>query len=304
MNKRIALTRRAFMFRGAALGATVVLPTIVSSTVFGAAAPSSRITMGMIGMGGQMGGHFRTMLGRSDVQVLAVCDVDRRKRENAKGQTESTYAQAMASGTYQGCDAYREYERVCERPDIDAVLIATPDHWHAAISLTAIKTGKDVYCEKPMTLTIREGRLVSDACRQYGTIYQVGSQQRSEWAFRTAAEIVRNGWIGKVKTCYASLGRFAPPATLPEQPIPEGFDYDRWLGPTPWYPYNYRRVEGNFGGGWRCFWEYGSRKNGDWGAHHFDIIQWALGMDDSGPVKFIPKSWDGTPREQHDPVHR
>jgi hypothetical protein len=232
MKKPVALTRRTFMFRGAAaLGAAVALPTIVPSTVLGAAAPSNRITMGMIGMGGQMGGHFRAMLGRSDVQVLAVCDVDRKKRENAKAQTESTYAQVLAAGTYQGCDAYREYERVCERPDIDAVLIATPDHWHAAISLAAIKTGKDVYCEKPMTLTIHEGRLVSNACRQYGTIYQVGSQQRSEWAFRTACEIVRNGWIGKVKTCYASLGRFAPPATLPEQPIPEGFDYDRWDRP-------------------------------------------------------------------------
>ncbi len=300
MKKKARLTRRTFLFRGtAALGAAVALPTIVPSTVFGAAAPSQRITMGMIGMGGQMGGHFRTMLGRSDVQVLAVCDVDRKKRENAKAQAERTYGQTSSSGTYKGCDACLEYERVCERPDIDAVLIAVPDHWHAAISLAAIKTGKDVYCEKPMTLTIREGRLVSEACRQYGTIYQVGSQQRSEWAFRTAAEIVRNGRIGQVKTCYASLGRFAPPATLPEQPIPEGFDYDRWLGPTPWYPYNYKRVEGNFGGGWRCFWEYGSRKNGDWGAHHFDIIQWALGMDDSGPVKFIPKGWDGTQYQTH-----
>jgi predicted dehydrogenase len=300
MKKKAILTRRAFLFRGtAALGAAVALPTVVPSTAFGAAAPSNRITMGMIGMGGQMGGHFRTMLRRSDVQVLAVCDADRKKRENAKAQADRAYAQAMASGTYKGCDAYLEYERLCERPDIDAVVICTPDHWHAAISLAAIKTGKDVYCEKPMTLTIREGRLVSDACKQYGTIYQVGSQQRSEWAFRTAAEIVRNGRIGKVKTCYASLGQFAQPTTLPEEPIPEGFDYDRWLGPTPWYPYNFKRVEGNFGGGWRCFWEYGSRKNGDWGAHHFDIIQWALGMDDSGPVKFIPKGWDGTQYQTH-----
>lgn len=300
MSSRVSWTRREFMSRGAAaLSAAVAIPTFVRSTAFGAAAPSNRITMGMIGMGGQMGGHFRAMLGRSDVQVLAVCDVDRRKREEAKAQTESAYAEAMPSGAYKGCDAYLEYERVCERPDIDAVLIATPDHWHAAISLAAIKAGKDVFCEKPMTLTIREGRLVSDACKQYGTIYQVGSQQRSEWAFRTACEIVRNGWIGKVRTCYASLGQFAEPATLAEQPIPEGFDYDRWLGPTPWYPYNERRVEGNFGGGWRCFWEYGSRKNGDWGAHHFDIIQWALGMDDSGPVKFIPKGWEGTSHQTH-----
>ena len=299
-HSRSTVSRREFLSRGAAaLGAAVAFPSIVPSTVFGASAPSNRITMAMIGMGGQMGGHFNGMLGRSDVQVLAVCDVDQSKREQAKARAERTYADGMASGTYKGCDAYLEYERICERTDIDAVLICTPDHWHAPISLAAIRTGKDVYCEKPMTLTLREGRMVSDACKQYGAIYQVGSQQRSERAFRTACEIVRNGRIGKVKTCYASLGQFSPPMTLPEQPIPDGFDYDRWLGPTPWYPFNSRRVEGNFGGGWRCFWEYGSRKNGDWGAHHFDIIQWALGMDDSGPVKFIPKGYKGQEYQTH-----
>jgi predicted dehydrogenase len=300
MKNRVTLTRRDFMLRGAAtLGAAVAFPAIVPSTVFGVSAPSNRITMGMIGMGGQMGGHFRGMLSRSEVQVLAVCDVYRDKRENAKAQTERTYAAAKASGAYKGCDAYLEYERVCERPDIDAVMICTPDHWHAAISLAAMKNGKDVFSEKPMTLTIREGRMVSDASRQYGRIFQVGTQQRSERAFRAACEIVRNGWIGKIQTCCTTLGEFAPPATLPEQPIPEGFDYDRWIGPTPWYPYNYRRVESNAGGGWRCFWEYGSRKHGDWGAHHFDIIQWALGMDDSGPVKFIPKGYKGQQYQTH-----
>jgi predicted dehydrogenase len=163
----------------------------------------------------------------------------------------------------------------------------------------AMRAGKDVYVQKPMTLTIREGRIMSDTARQYGSILQVGSQQRSERAFRKAAEIVRNGWIGKVHTIYASLGEFPPPRSLPEQPIPEGFDYDRWLGPTPWFPYNSERVKGDYGGGWRCFWEYGSRKNGDWGAHHFDIIQWALGMDDSGPVEFIPKGYEGTEFQTH-----
>ena len=300
MKKKHFLSRRDFLSRGAAvLGAAAVFPTIVPSTVFGAAAPSNRITMGMVGMGLMMRGHFRTMLGRDDVQVLAVCDVDRTKRESHKSQVEQSYANATASGTYQGCEAYLEYEELCARPDIDAVIICTPDQWHAPISLAAIKAGKDVYCQKPMTLTIREGRLVSDACKQYGTVFQVGSQQRSNWAFRKASEIVRNGWIGKIQTVYASLGQFAPPMTLPEQPIPEGFDYDRWLGPTPWYPYNSERVLGDYGGGWRCFWEYGSRKNGDWGAHHFDIIQWALGMDDSCPVRFIPKGWDGTEFQTH-----
>ena len=300
MKKKHFLSRRDFLARGAAaLGAAAACPTIVPSTVFGASAPSNRITLGMIGMGLMMGGHFRSMLNRSDVQVLAVCDVDKRKREDAKATAEKAYADKTGSGTYKGCDAYLEYEKLCARPDIDAVFVVTPDHWHAMCSLAAIKAGKDVYCQKPMTLTIREGRMMSDACKQYGTIFQVGSQQRSDWMFRKACEIVRNGWIGKVHTIYTRLGQFAPPATLPAQPIPEGFDYDRWLGATPWYPYNEERVKGDYGGGWRRFWEYGSRKNGDWGAHHFDIIQWALGMDDSGPVKFVPKGYNGNEYQTH-----
>jgi predicted dehydrogenase len=291
--KHPALTRREFLKSAALASATLALPTIVPSTVFGRNAPSDRITMGLIGMGLMMGGHHQIMLGREGVQVLAVCDVDRTKRERAKAQTEKSYAAKMASGAYKGCDAYNEYERIIERKDIDAVMVVTPDHWHTMISLAAMKSDKDVYVQKPMTLTIREGRLMSDANRQYGAILQVGSQQRSERAFRKACEIVRNGWIGKVHTIYTDLGEFPPPQTLPEEPIPEGFDYDRWLGPTPWYPYNKKRVEGNYGGGWRCFWDYGSRKNGDWGAHHFDIIQWALGMDHSGPVEFLPKGYQG-----------
>jgi predicted dehydrogenase len=291
--KNHSFTRREFLKSAALASATLALPTIVPSTVFGRNAPGNRVTMGLIGMGLMMGGHHQIMLGREGVQVLAVCDVDRNKRERAKAQTEKSYATKMASGSYKGCDAYNEYERVIERKDIDAVMVVTPDHWHTMISLAAMKSGKDVYVQKPMTLTIREGRLMSDANRQYGAILQVGSQQRSERAFRKACEIVRNGWIGKVHTIYTDLGEFPPPQTLTEQPIPDGFDYDRWLGPTPWYPYNKRRVEGNYGGGWRCFWDYGSRKNGDWGAHHFDIIQWALGMDHSGPVEFLPKGYQG-----------
>jgi len=293
MKKNHFLSRRDFLYKGAAtIGSTLVFPSIVPSSVFGANAPSNRITMGMVGMGLQMGGHLRGMLSRREVQVVAVCDVDQVKFQSAKQNVDGTYGN-------NNCDAYVEYENICSSPDIDAVFICTPDHWHTMVSLAAMKGGKDVFCQKPLTLTIREGQLLRDAAKQYGAIFQVGSQQRSEWAFRTAAEIVRNGWIGKVKTCYASLGQFAPPQTLPEEPIPEGFNYDRWIGPTPWYPYNSQRVAGNFGGGWRCFWEYGSRKNGDWGAHHFDIIQWALGMDNSGPVKFIPKGWEGTEYQTH-----
>jgi predicted dehydrogenase len=274
-------------------GAALAFPTIVPSSVLGSDAPSNRINLGLIGMGLQMSGHHQGALGRNDAQVLAVCDVDRTKRERARKKTETAYAGKTSLGSYKGCDAYNEYERILDRNDIDAVIIATPDHWHALIAVAAIRSGKDVYVEKPMTLTIREGRLLSDVARQHSAIVQVGSQQRSEGAFRKACEVVRNGWIGRVHTVYTKIGEFPTPHDLPEQPIPEGFDYDRWLGPTPWYPFNKTRVEGNYGGGWRCFWDYGARKNGDWGAHHFDIIQWALGMDNSGPVQFLPKGIDG-----------
>ena len=299
MNNQSLTTRRHFL-KTAGLGAAALgIPTLVPSTVFGQNAPNSRIGLGLIGLGLMMGGHQGHMLGRDDVQVLAVCDVHRQRREAAKDAVEKAYARKAGTGAYKGCEAYLEFERIMERKDIDAVVVVTPDHWHASISTMAMRRGKDVYVQKPMTLTIREGRIMSDVSRQYGAILQVGSQQRSERAFRKACEIVRNGWIGKVHTVYTQLGEFAPPRTLPEEPIPEGFDYDRWLGPTPWYPYNSQRVKGDYGGGWRCFWEYGSRKNGDWGAHHFDIIQWALGMDDSGPVEFYPKGYEGAEWQSH-----
>ncbi len=147
MKKTNKLSRRVFLIKGAtSIGAAVAYPTIVPSSVFGAAAPSNRTTLGMIGMGLQMYGHVMSMLGRRDIQILAVCDVDRRKRENARSQVEESYAASMADGTYKGCDAYLEYENICQRRDIDAVFICTPDHWHAPISLAAIKSGKDVYC--------------------------------------------------------------------------------------------------------------------------------------------------------------
>jgi predicted dehydrogenase len=297
MNKTIH--RRDFLKRTALAGAAIAFPAIVPSSVFGQNAPSNRINIGLIGMGLMMEGHQQAMTGRPDTQVLAVCDVVREKREKCKAQVEKVYAQKMASGSYKGCDAYNEYERILDRKDIDAVMVITPDHWHAAISVAAMRAGKDVYVQKPMTLTIREGRIMSDVARQYSAILQVGSQQRSERAFRRACEIVRNGGIGKVHTIYAGLGEFPPPIQLPEQPIPAGFDYDRWLGPTPWYPFNEMRIKGDYGGGWRRFWDYGSRKNGDWGAHHFDIIQWALGMDNSGPVEFIPKGYEKNPFQTH-----
>jgi predicted dehydrogenase len=293
------ITRRSFLKRAAGAGAVAAFPAIVPSTVFGQNAPSNRINIGLVGMGLMMGSHLNKSVRSDDTQVVAVCDVDRGRLEKTKANVEGGYAKKKDSGAYKGCAAYHAFEELLARDDVDAVFIATPDHWHAPISVMAMRHGKDVYVQKPMTLTIKEGRIMSDTARQYGRILQVGSQQRSEESFRKAVQIVRNGLIGKVHTIYTSLGEFPPPQTLPEEPIPDGFDYDRWLGPTPWYPYNGRRVKGDYGGGWRCFWDYGSRKNGDWGAHHFDIIQWALGMDDSGPVEFIPKGYQGTEYQTH-----
>jgi predicted dehydrogenase len=203
-------TRREFLKHAALSGAALVLPAIVPASVLSADAPSNRITIGLVGMGLMMHSHHHIMLGRGDVQVLAVCDVDRTKRDRAKAETEKAYAAKQASGTYRGCDAYNEYESVVGREDIDAVFVVTPDHWHTMISVAAMRHGKDVYVQKPMTLTIREGRLMSDTAKQSGAILQVGSQQRSERAFRKACEIVRNGWIGKVHTIYTQLGVFPP----------------------------------------------------------------------------------------------
>jgi predicted dehydrogenase len=289
MKTMIKTISRRKLLRASTVGiAAVAAPTVIPSSALGFSgytAPSERINFGMIGFGLMMNGHFQTMLNRKNAQIRAVCDVDTQKREEARDKVNAKYGNT-------DCAAYNEHEKIMERDDIDACFVVTPDHWHVPISLDAIRSGKDVYVEKPMSLTIREGRVLSDAVRRHGAILQVGSQQRSEYSFGKAAEMVRNGWIGKVHTVYANLNRFPDGNVLPEQPIPDGFDYDRWLGPTPWYPYNEDRVKGDYGGGWRSYWEYGSRKNGDWGAHHYDIIQWALGMDQTGPAFFFPQGFD------------
>lgn len=245
--------------------------------------PNSRINVALIGNGLIMNGHRTYYRTRENTVVAAVCDVHRGRLEKALQQCRQEN---------NACAGYEHYEEVMERSDIDAVVVGTPDHWHAALSIAAMKAGKDVYVEKPMTLTIEEGKAMVAAEKKYGRILQVGSQQRSERAFHKAAEIVRSGWIGNVKEVYCGLGSFPAPSDYPEQPVPEGFNYDKWLGPAPWEPYNEARVKGIYSGGWRNFWEYGSRKNGDWGAHHYDITQWALGMDNSGPVFFAPKDYD------------
>ena len=294
------LTRRAAIKHGlAGIVATGLAPLFLPSRLFGASAPSNRITVGFVGNGLIASQHVGTLLGRDDCQIIALCDVWRSKAEKMKQRVEKAYADHTGTAAFKGVDLYGTHEELVARPDVDVVFVTTPDHWHAPVSIAAMQAGKDVYCEKPMTLTVREGRLMVEVARRTGRILQTGTQQRSESAFRRAASIVRNGWIGDIKLIRTRLGRFPSEPVLKEEPVPEDLNYDRWLGPTPWRPFNQQRVKGDYSGGWRIFLEYGSRKNGDWGAHHFDIIQWALGMDDSGPVEFIPAGFEGSPYQTH-----
>lgn len=289
MNSPSSIGRRRFLKSTFSAGAAWVAPQIVRAETLGnakKAAANSRIGMGFIGMGLISDGHLRSFPGMRNVQPIAVCDVKSWQLEKAVGVLkEIGFNDSLATS---------RFEEVLAHPDVDAVCVTTPDHWHAGIALAAMKAGKDVYVEKPMTLTIEEGKALVAAEKKYGRIMQVGSQQRSDIRFRMTANLVRNGLIGEVKEIYCQLGEF-PMQPEKEQivPVPEGFDYDRWLGPTPFFEYSDNRVLGFYGGGWRSYWEYCSRKFGDWGAHHFDIVQWALGMDESGPVEFIPAGFEG-----------
>ena len=283
------VTRRQFLKASLGAAGAALAPQIVRSETLGNAtktAANSRIGMGFIGMGLISDGHVRSFPGMKNVQPIAVCDVKDFQLKNA--------VSVLKGKGFEDILATSRFEEVLANPAVDAVCVMTPDHWHAAIALAAMKAGKDVYVEKPMTLTIEEGKALVAAEKKYGRILQVGSQQRSSIYFRIAANLVRNGMIGEIKEIYCRIGQFPqPPVKEKVIPVPAGFGYDRWLGPTPFFEYSENRAKGNFGGGWRCYWEYGNRKFGDWGAHHFDIVQWALGRDNTGPVEFIPAGYQG-----------
>jgi len=267
------LNRRDFLKSSALIaGAAIVCPTIVPSSVFCADAPSNRITIGCIGTGGQGSGNMRGFNAKSDCQVVAVCDVDAGHRENARKRI--------------GLDpksSYNDFRELLARNDIDAVYIATPDHWHVPTSIAAVRAGKDVYCEKPLTLTIAEGRTLVNEVKRYGRVFQTGSQQRSGSEFRKACELVVNERIGKLHTMRVGISgnnRTCEPTWMPE-PVPEGFDYDLWLGPAPCKPYHTQRCHYQF----RFILEYSGGQMTNWGAHHLDIAQWGNQSDDTGPVE-------------------
>jgi len=282
--------RRQFL-RTATSGAAIA-PFLFSSTrvAFGQKGPNDRITMGFIGTGTQGRGLLNNFLNQADTQVVAVCDVDTTRREHSKKTTEEFYS-IKREPDYKGCTEYKDFRELIARKDIDAVVIAAPDHWHAIIAIAACDAGKDVYCEKPLSLTIHEARAMVNAARKNDRVFQTGSMQRSSSEFRKGCELVRNGRIGKIQQVIVDVGPPSVPCDLPEETMEPGLNWDFWLGPSPSRPYNSvlspRGVHQHFPA-WRNYREYSGGMMTDWGAHHFDIAQWGLGMDDSGPVEIIP----------------
>jgi predicted dehydrogenase len=271
MSNRLSSSRRDFLRHGAGLSLALSL----SPHLLGEDKPSNRIRIGCIGVGGQGNAN----LGAQLKNVVAVCDVDKDHLQKAKDRVEKANG-----GT---CAAYSDYRKLLDSKDVDAVVVSTPDHWHALISIDACAAGKDVYCEKPLTLTVAEGRAMVHAARKHKRIVQCGSQQRSDAKFRKGCELVRSGYIGKVHTVRVGIPgvNFKGPAVADSDP-PAVLDYDFWLGPAPKRPYNEKRVHYLF----RFFWDYSGGQMTNWGAHHLDIAQWGLGMDDSGPVTIEGKA--------------
>jgi predicted dehydrogenase len=290
----IKKSRRDFLKQAsaAAIGA-LGLPMFIPSTVLGrsgAVAPSDRITLACIGVGNMGTSNMDSFLEKPEAQIVAICDVDAKRRKEAIATVETK------SGK-KGCAEYDDFRELLERRDLDAISLATPDHWHALIAVAAAKKGFDIYGEKPLAYTIAEGRAVVDAVDRYGIIWQTGSWQRSVKSFRYACELVRNGRIGKVKTVRVGLpygfgisdqGGYKP------SPVPEGFNYDMWLGPAPLVPYAPNRCHWNF----RWISDYSGGMITDWAGHHVDIAQWGMDTEMTSPIEIegvaeFPKAEDG-----------
>lgn len=253
-----------------------------------AADPNRPIRLGMIGIGNMGGGHLSGIVRHPDFRVVAVCDVNKETRDRSAKRVRSTYGADGRGFDPDDLRVVNEYEKVLADPRVEAVLIATPDHWHAAIAIAACIAGKDVYCEKPLSLTVREAIAMEETARRYGVVFQTGSQQRSMANFRHACELVRNGRIGRLKSVRVGIGQPSSPKWWPKQPVPKGLDWERWLGQAPWVDFHAERVSGSYSGGWRLNRDYSGGMTTDWGAHHFDIAQWGMGRDGDGPVEVRP----------------
>ncbi len=282
MKRASQFSRRQFLKAAATVATTS--PLILPSSLWSAeTSPGNRLTMGFIGMGTQGRSLLGGFLGR-ETRVVAVCDVDTTRRMSAKERVDQKYENT-------DCKAYNDFRELIARKDIDAVCIATPDHWHAVLMLAALRAGKDVYCEKPLTHNIHEAVEVIKAVDANQRVLQTGSMQRSMKEFRVACELVRNGVIGTIEKVDCSFGDPGRPCDLKEEPMEPGLDWNFWCGPAPLRGYSSvlspRGVHKGFPA-WRNYMEYGSGGVGDWGAHHLDIAQWGLGMDDGGPVEVVP----------------
>ncbi len=297
MSSTAGWSRRQLLASLTAGGAT---PFLIPSTLRGgktAAAAGEQITLGLIGLG-RLGHrhHLKTFLENPDVRILAVCDVDQWRRENAKAEVEKTYAEAQKTGRYQGCTAYNDFRELLLRDDIDAVVITVGDRWNSVIAVHAARAGKDIYCEKPVSLTIREARTMAEVVRRHERVFQTGLQQRSEPQFRKGVELIRDGAIGKLKIIYPNLVGTSKEVNLPSEPAPEGLDWDLWLGPAPWRPFNrrfHKPGEPATVVPWSFCRDFGGGMLTNSGVHNFDVVQWVLGMDASGPVEITPPGVNG-----------
>ncbi len=270
-----SVNRRQFL-KDAAVA--VGFPYIVSSASLGKAgtvAPSNRITMGCVGLGWQGPGNMNGFLNENDCKVLAVCDVDKNHLKNAANTVNRKYGN-------KDCTTYHDYRDLMARDDIDAVMLALPDHWHSLVAIEAARNGKDIYGEKPLAHTVEEGRAICNAVKKYGVVWQTGSWQRSQGNFRQGAEIARNGWLGKLHTIEVGLpsGVYSRLDETFQTP-PAELDYDRWLGPAPYAPYAPARCHKN----WRWHLDYGGGQIMDWIGHHGDIAHWGMGTEYTAPVE-------------------
>ena len=284
------MNRRDFIGK-TTLGASAI--TIIPGHVMGGnrhLSPADRINLGFIGVGKQSIGLMHSIHGCPETIVMAACDVDQKKLARFKNEAELANAEKLEGGR-QEVDTYENYRELLERKDIDAVVIVAPDHWHAMMAVDAARAGKDIYCEKPLALTVAEGRAMVSAARKYDRVFQTGNMQRSWRNFRHACEMVYNGYIGDVEVVNVSVGNPVMACELPEESEPDYLNWDLWVGPSMFRNYSpvlSPPIEYDGWPMWRRYRDFGGGSVTDWGAHMFDIGQWALGMDRSGPVEFIP----------------
>jgi predicted dehydrogenase len=283
-------TRRQFLLRSCA---AIAAPYVITSTARGGETrppPSERIVMAGIGLGSRGSNNLDAFLGRKDVQYVAVCDVRKNVREEKKSYVDGR-------NKNQDCKVYGDFRELLARKDIDAIHVSTPDHWHAIIVIEACRSGKDVYCEKPETLTLAEGPKMVAAARRYGRVVSGGSQ-RVLGDYRGIVDKCWGGELGRIKSINVNVGPLSQPCNLPAEPVPEGMDWDMWLGPAPWAPYNDARCHGNYGtggGSWRSYKDYSGGGMTDWGAHHFGGATFAIDVLDLQPEEVTYKSEKGQP---------